>query len=148
MAAGERAARGSDPRGHADSVDQRDRDHATEPGGLREYLRKDIDGVDAAIHAKYAELPSDPRIDPQDRVKLPGRRDGLLAEPAAISLAVDDVDPQRPGAPEQLKTILLERLRPLERRVTGWGRDAGIGGRRNRPRSELEQGGSSSAHPR
>lgn len=96
------------------------------PGRLREWLRERIDEVDAAIRTKYAELQSDPRVEPQDRLKLPGQRDDLLAELAAVSLAVDDVDPQRPSAPEQLQNIFQDKLRPLERRVTGWGREAGM----------------------
>ncbi len=96
------------------------------PSRLREWLRERIDEVDASIRTKYAELQSDPRVEPLDRLQLPGQRDGLLADLSAIALAVDDVDPQRPSAPEQLLNIFHDKIRPLERRITGWGRETGM----------------------
>ncbi|MFF2083977.1 Hsp70 family protein [Nocardia sp. NPDC058176] len=96
------------------------------PSRLREWLGERIDEADTAIRTKYTELQSDPRVDPPDRQKLPGQRDDLLADLSAITLAVDDVDPQRPSAPEQLWNIFHDKLRPLERRVAGWGRETGM----------------------
>ncbi|MEV6773284.1 Hsp70 family protein [Nocardia sp. NPDC051030] len=96
------------------------------PSALREWLRERIDATDAAIRAKYAELHSNPRLEPQDRAKLPGQRDDFLAELSGISLAVDEVDPKRPSAPEQLRNIYYDKLRPLDWRIGGWGREAGM----------------------
>ncbi|MFJ4657906.1 Hsp70 family protein [Nocardia sp. NPDC088792] len=96
------------------------------PSALRVWLRERIDEVDAAIRAKYADLQSDSRLEPQDRIGLPAQRDDFFAELAAISLAVDDVDPQRPSAPEQLRNIFYDKLRPLQLRIAGWGREAGM----------------------
>ncbi|WP_067699286.1 Hsp70 family protein [Nocardia jejuensis] len=96
------------------------------PTVLRGWLHERIDATDIAIRAKYADLQSDPRLESKDRAQLPGRRDDFLAELSAISIAVDDVDPKRPSAPEQLRNIFFDKLRPLEWRVAGWGREAGM----------------------
>ncbi|MFF2557360.1 Hsp70 family protein [Nocardia sp. NPDC058058] len=96
------------------------------PSMLSRSLHARIDVLDAAIHAKFRELQSDSRLEAQDRAQLPGQRDDFLGELAAITFAVEAVDPQRPSAPEQLRNIYYDRLRPLEQRVNGWGREAGM----------------------
>ncbi|MEU0543524.1 Hsp70 family protein [Nocardia sp. NPDC005978] len=96
------------------------------PSALRGWLRERMDETDIAIRAKYSDLQSNPRLEAQDRAKLPGQRDDFLGELAAISFAIDEVDPERPSAPEQLRNIYYDRLRPLDLRVSGWGREAGM----------------------
>ncbi|MVU82250.1 Hsp70 family protein [Nocardia sp. ET3-3] len=96
------------------------------PSLLRDWLKRRIDAADNAIRRKYGELQTDSRVDQHDRVKLPAQRDDLLADLSAISFAVEEVDAARPSAPEQLRNIYYDRLRPLEHRINGWGREAGM----------------------
>ncbi|MFE3194364.1 Hsp70 family protein [Nocardia sp. NPDC059240] len=96
------------------------------PSLLRSWLKERVDAADIAIRRKYGELQNDSRVDAQDRVQLPGQRDDLLADLSAISFAVEEVDAKRPSAPEQLRNIYYDRLRPLEHRINGWGREAGM----------------------
>ncbi len=39
-------------------------------------------------------------------------------------MAIDQVDDKRASAPEQMWNIWFDRLKPLTRRVAGWGREA------------------------
>lgn len=94
------------------------------PRVIRNWLHRRISGLDADIRRKHDELAMDPRLEDQDRAKLPRGRDDLLAELAIIELAVDQVDGERPSAPEQLHALYFEKLRPLEHRIASWGREA------------------------
>ncbi|MFI9508909.1 Hsp70 family protein [Nocardia sp. NPDC052566] len=89
-------------------------------------LHARIASTDTMIRRKYDELSRDSRLETQDKAKLPAERDEFLADLALIAFAVDEVDLTRPSAREQLSNIYFDRLRPLELRISRWGREAGM----------------------
>jgi molecular chaperone DnaK (HSP70) len=94
------------------------------PRVVRHWMVRRIDRTDAEIRRKHDELQLDARLEDQDRAKLPAQRDDLLAELAVVAMAVDQVDDERASAPEQMWNIWFDQLKPLTRRVAGWGREA------------------------
>jgi Hsp70 protein len=94
------------------------------PRVVRGWMVRRIDRTDAEIRRKHDELQLDARLEDQDRAKLPSQRDDLLAELAVVAMTIDQVDDKRASAPEQMWNIWFDRLKPLTRRVAGWGREA------------------------
>lgn len=96
------------------------------PRAWRAWLQDDIARIDAEIRRKYDELHHDPRLEPADRAELPGRRDDFFADLAAIGLLVDEVSLDRPSSREQFRNIYHDRVKPLEAKISRWGRQAGM----------------------
>ncbi|WP_232667084.1 Hsp70 family protein [Pseudonocardia sp. TRM90224] len=94
------------------------------PRVVRSWMGRRITRTDAEIRRKHDELQLDARLEEQDRAKLPAQRDDLLAELAVVAMAIDQVDDKRASAPEQMWNIWFDRMKPLTRRVAGWGREA------------------------
>jgi actin-like ATPase involved in cell morphogenesis len=96
------------------------------PTVIRHTVRDEISRTDQLIRHRHAELEQDPRLDSEDRTKLPRQRDLFLAELADIALAVDDVVLERASSREQISNIYFERLRPLKEKIGRWGRETGM----------------------
>ncbi|GAB2687194.1 Hsp70 family protein [Nocardia thraciensis] len=96
------------------------------PSVIRSWLRERIAVIDEQVRRKYDELRDDPRLEQEDRDELPRQRDDFLADLMAVAFEVDQVDFARPAATEMLRNIEADRLRPLEWRISSWGRETGM----------------------